>query len=219
MDILAQTKIEYNQSARLWEVWPGDYAAARLAGQVIAYPAGKAGQRAAQLSALTANAPAVAAETDALIQAVTARGFPQAIDRILKAGFLVARGAVRSPRPLTGPYSFVGEAARVESDNEPGLFYAVVWSEGSASHGCEIGYSCECADCSNGVKLHVLPPGHPDRPATGAPYIPAFGYACKHALAACLAGKIAYDWPAEPIPFEGEPWPSQEEFESHFSTH
>jgi len=207
MDILAQTKIEYNKSARLWEVWPGDYAAARLAGQVIAYPAGKDGQRAAQLSALTANAPAVAAETDALIQAVTARGFPQAIDRILKAGFLVARGAVRSPRALTAPGSFVAEVARVESGGEPGLFYAVVCSEGSASHGCEIGYSCECADCSNGVKLHVLPPGHPDRPATGAPYLPAFGYACKHALATYLAYRLQYDWQDEPIPFMGEPVP------------
>ena len=206
MNIITQ----YNPKQKQWEIFPAHLTEdqARQAGQVIAFPAGKEGHRAAQLSALTAAAPAVAAQVDALIQAVTRRHFPQAIDRILRAGLLAAQGKVCYPRPFAASGSYLGEVARIESDREPGLFYAVTQSNGSNTHGIEIGLSCECADCANGVKLRVLCPGTAGRPASGAPFIPGFGYACKHTLAYYIAAHIAgFEWGEEPIPFMGQPVP------------
>ena len=93
---------------------------ARRPGRDPLWNPGPAGKRAALLHALTVESPPVAAEVDALIQMVIARGYSNLVDDILRAGFIVARGQVKHARPLTAKYLYVGEVARVESSSTPG---------------------------------------------------------------------------------------------------
>jgi hypothetical protein len=193
------TIVQYNRSAKLWELFQGNHAEALQRGGIVAYPAGKEGKRAAQLSALTHDAPEVAAEVDAFILAMRQRGFGASVDRAIRAGFIAAAGKVLHPRPMSDFGAFAGEVARVESTREPGENYAVTHNG--------TGYFCSCPDCNAGVKQRCLPLSSPDRPKFGAPFIPGFGYACKHAIAHCVAFRASVEPGDEADPFNGEPVP------------
>ena len=173
--IIKESVVKYNRSARTWETWDdsNDYEQALIVGCVVAFPAGIEGKRAALLTALRNDRPDVADEVEAIINNHPTNG--ALIDRAIRAGQLVAAGHVKAPLPVTSPYSYLNEVARVESQSEAGQYYAV------SQHPEALW--CTCPDHENGFKRWVLHQDHPERPRHGAPPLPKVGFACKHILA------------------------------------
>ncbi len=77
--------LEENQSDREWLLGRPD-------GKIIAFPAGKEGKLAAQMSALTHDCPGVAGFVDSLIQAFP--GNEALRGRAIRAGFLIRDGHI-----------------------------------------------------------------------------------------------------------------------------
>lgn len=186
---VCETKAEYNQSTHQWLTYPAELTEteALTAGKVGVFPAGKEGKRAALLSALTANAPAVAAEVEHVINWATRMGQPDLIDRAIRAGFIIARGQLYEARPIGERGSYITEVARVQSSQDPAEFYAVTRSPSPGNLGR---WGCECRDWRNGRARYVLSEDNPEQPATGAIYIKSLGVMCKHVLAVHISLKL-----------------------------
>ena len=68
--MIAESRVKYNRHERQWETWDAsrDYEEAVIIGGLLVFPAGKEGKRAAMLSALTHDAPEVAAMVERLLK-------------------------------------------------------------------------------------------------------------------------------------------------------
>lgn len=181
-------QVAYNRSARQWEVWDGEYNDALIIGGVTAFPAGKAGWRAAMLSKLTAESSGVAAEVEVIIDYAERHGWP-IIDRAIRAGLIVTRGNVFEPRPIEEGY--VREIAVIQSQTQDKKQYAV--ADG------ERGMYCECIDWQRGQQLIInreyFKKFPDEKPKNGAPTVPGIGPTCKHILAAIICQKLGLELP------------------------
>lgn len=166
---LNETKVQYSRQARLWLTYPGEISEieAICTGKVEIFPAGVEGRRAALLSALTNDAPAVAAECEVLIRSVAAPGW---IDRVIRAGFIVKNGDV-----LLAPFE---NYVTVRSQNPKKRLSEYLVQRRVT------GWMCQCGDWQNGREARFY-----DRPA-GAPTVRELGTMCKHAIAVLVAVKL-----------------------------
>ena len=191
MEILTgnQTKVEYNRSTRRWEIYPADQtrAEAVAAGHLADFPAGPEGKRAAQLAALQQDCPDVAFDVKQVLAQTAEHPEAEAIAcRAIEAGFLVRDGHVLPRREMEEPGSYVHEIARVRSQRDEDVLYAICFTPERQGY-------CECIDWHNGHQLDILAdyyrehPDDPQRPRNGAPKLPNGDYACKHILAVRLA--------------------------------
>lgn len=181
---VAEIKTEYDAHARQWLAYPADVPLeeAFLWNAVEIFPAGREGWRAATLSALTRDVPAVAAWVDALIQ-----GHPTNvpfIDRLLRGALLVRAGAVLALEiGRNGNPDYI--AARVRSA-ATGREYNV-FKNGNF-------WSCECDDYDNGRAWRM---GYPRQ--TFAPAVPGLGTCCKHVAAVYLGSLVQAESQADAI--------------------
>lgn len=168
--LVKETKTEYNNSTRQWLVFPAELSEteALTAGKIIIFPAGIEGKRAAQLSALTSNAPAVAAVCESLIHQVAAPGW---IDRVIRAGYIVAKGDVL----LAPGRNYI--TVRSQNQHKSSTEYLVQRRVG-------LGWFCQCHDWQDGREARFYPR------ETFAPTIPGLGTMCKHCLAVLIAVKL-----------------------------
>jgi hypothetical protein len=178
MQSIAETSIQYDQSARHWLTWQGDYDQALVIGGVTAFPAGQDGKRAALLLALTRDAPVVAAWVDALIiQPHPANG--PLIDRALEAGFLVRDNHVCVK--ITSDDKVI--RAEVKSQSHQGLVHTVTHN---------IIWQCTCPDWRAGREHNRGTSALHGRPHCHAPHVSGIGTCCKHVIAAVLVSKLAF---------------------------
>jgi hypothetical protein len=158
-----RTNVEYDRHTRHWRVWKGDYANAKIIGAIATFPAGNEGRRGAWLSALTNDAPEIAAEVEAIIE-----NRPQLTDRAIKGGQLVAAGSVE----LLHLNHY-----RLQSQSRPQLYYIVSMFQDPPD------WHCQCEDWHNGHAKHVWK----FERKTYAPWIPGIGATCKHVLACIIS--------------------------------
>jgi hypothetical protein len=157
-----KSALEYDRRGRVWLV-------GHPTGQIVSFPAGLEGKRAAMLSALTHDRPDVAAEVDALLQAWPHN--PALHSRLLKAGFILRDGQVvdRYPKNIF--------AVSSQTDS---LIYSVYLPWAGDGADALLNAGCQCEDHQN-AHLHNKP---------GAPWLPGLGWACKHMLAAWIFAKL-----------------------------
>jgi hypothetical protein len=178
MQSITKTSVQYDRSARHWLTWQDDYNQALVVGGVTAFPAGQDGKRAALLSALTQDAPVVAAWVDALIiQPHPANG--PLIDRALQAGFLVRDNHVSAK--VTPDRKVI--RAQVESQSRQGVVYTVTRN---------IIWQCTCPDWRAGREHNRGTSALRGRPHHYAPHVSGIGTCCKHVIAAVLVSKLAF---------------------------
>ena len=177
MQSIAETSVRYDRSARHWLSWQDDYNQALVVGGVTAFPAGQDGKRAALLSALTQDAPVVAAWVDALIiQPHPANG--PLIDRALEAGYLVRDNHVSIE--VTSDHKVI--RAEVESQSHQGVVYAVTHN---------IIWRCTCPDWRTGREYNRGTSALHGRSHHYAPHVSGIGTCCKHVIAVVLFSKLA----------------------------
>lgn len=166
----SQLKTEYEHEQNKWIVYPitMSLAEALAAQQVLEFPAGRAGRRAAILAQLHHDAPKLAA----LIESLPPRfgDQPAIIDRLLRAGQILTTG--KTIRWNAGHY-------HVYSQHDPSRYYITsFWRNSREPHS-----QCSCQDhgIGHGVHNYDWPSDQPH-----APYLDELGVACKHVLAAWL---------------------------------
>ena len=153
--------LEYGPGTREWCVGRPD-------GKILTFPAGQEGKLAAQMSALTHDIPAAAAQIDALLQKHPNN---KAIhNRLLRAGFILRDNP---------PELLHAQHYRIQSQSNPLTKY-ITWFRNGESH-------CMCKDWRGGNQLHTYgwEVKHP------APYLNGLGVACKHILAAYIHDRTA----------------------------
>ena len=160
--------VQYNRSACVWQV---------LNGKVTSFPAGKAGQRQAQLYALEHDRPDLAAELHALLQDITALAptrlldVPGLTDRAIKAAYIIRDGKLLPAVPFSDPGGCMNEIARAQGSES--LPYIITYEDDACF--------CDCQDFLSG----------------DAPFLPTGQRACKHILAALMSEALQSD--AEPV--------------------
>ena len=124
------TVIQYNRSARAWQV---------LNGKITSFPAGVQGKRQAELYTLEHDRPDVAAELQALIEAVESLRYwmfdVEAItERAVKGALLIRDGKLLPPIPFDQPAGCLNEIAepvhfqqRVKGEGQLGPLDDNVW--------------------------------------------------------------------------------------------
>ena len=161
---VAESSAQYNRNDRVWEFWPGEYDSALRAGQVIQYPSGANGKRAALLQQLEHEEPEIHDHVQAIIS-----NHGGLIDRAIKAGHIVAAGGVK----MAHRHGF-----HVQSQSKPNKKY---WVSGGFDHTPQ---RCNCMDWWNGNGVHQ----YGWRVPFAAPFVPGLGcVVCKHILAVLIA--------------------------------
>jgi len=173
--IITEARATYNRNQRQWIVTNGQ--------QIIdVFPPKSKPQ--AQLAAIRYGNPDLAEEIEAIIpnNAIHPEGL--AIEaRAIKAGLLIEAGHVYAPRAWRDGRYHAAEIAAVRSQGDPGKIYSVYIT----GIGDDDYLACECEDHRNGLQRDYYPPGHPNRPRSGAPVLANGQIACKHILAILIS--------------------------------
>lgn len=145
-------------------------------------------RRLIQLAELAQVDPALSGEVEAIAR--TYPGNDALHARAIRAGFLVTGEHVHAPRGVDDAGSMAHEIARVDASPDSYAEAYPVCFEPEAKPRARR-WSCDCDDWRNGRARLTMSEDNPDRPKTGAPFIPDTGIVCKHILAVILYAKRA----------------------------